>query len=95
MVKMLELKEDSRDGWMTASIAGHSGVHELARITEAEGLTLEHYGLTHVGQLFGRDDISGRIKMREDTDYSEDMIRDQAGLIIKCKNSRRTLQGHS
>jgi hypothetical protein len=93
MAKMLELNEESNDGWMTASIAGHSGVHELARITEAEGLMLEHYGLTHVGQLFGRDDITGRIKTGIDTDYPEDMTRDQAGLIIKCKNLRRTIQG--
>ncbi len=59
VTKMLELNEESRDGWMTANIARHSGVHELVRITETEGLMLEHYGLTHVGQLFGRDDIAG------------------------------------
>jgi hypothetical protein len=35
MARMLELNEESNDGWMTANITGHSGVHELARITEA------------------------------------------------------------
>jgi hypothetical protein len=54
MIKMLELNEEGSDGWLTANIAWHSGVHELARIMEVEGLLLEHYGLTHVGQLFER-----------------------------------------
>jgi hypothetical protein len=93
MARMLELDEESNDGWMTASIAGHSGVHELARIKEAEGLMLEHYGLTHVGQLFGSDDITGRIKTGIDTNFPEDITREQAGLIIICKNLRRALQG--
>ncbi len=68
-------------------------MQELARITEVEGLMLEHYGLTHVRQLFGKDDMTGRIKTMEDTDYPENMTKNQAGLTIKCKNFRRMLQG--
>jgi hypothetical protein len=37
--------------------------------------------------------MTGRIMTGEDSDYPEDMTTNHAGLTIKCKNLRRTLQG--
>jgi hypothetical protein len=61
MAKMLELNENSSDGWMTTSIAGHTAMHDLFRISAADGIMLENYGLTYAGQLFEKDDLTGQI----------------------------------
>jgi hypothetical protein len=93
MAKMLELNENSSDGWMTANIAGHTAMHDLYRISAADGIMLENYGLTYVGQLFGKDDLTGRIMTGVDIEYPEDMTANYAGLIMKCKNLRSLLHG--
>jgi hypothetical protein len=93
MAKMLELNEGSNDGWMPANIAGHSDMHELSRISAADGLMLEHYRLTYIGQLFGKDDMTGRIMSGVDTEYPEEIVTNHAGSTTKCRNLRRMLQG--
>ncbi len=94
MAKMLELNEGSHDGWMTkANIAGHSDMQELSRILAPDGLMLEHYRLTYIGQLFGKDDMTGRIMSGVDTEYPEEMMTNHAGSTTKCRNLRRMLQG--
>ncbi len=51
------------------------------------------YGLTHVGQLWGKDDITGRIARNTDAQYPEGIRINHGPLIDKCKNLRHKLQG--
>ncbi len=92
MAKMLELNEKSKEGWMTASIAGHTKANDIYRISAADGVVLDHFGLTHVGRLFGRDDMTGLTRTELDVDYTAEMTDRYAGLVTKCKNLRRRLQ---
>ncbi len=92
MAKMLELNEKSNEGWMTASIAGHTRASNIYHISAADGVVLDHYGLTHVGQLYGRDDMTGRIRTDLDADFTGAMMDRYAGLVTKCKSLRRRLQ---
>jgi hypothetical protein len=93
MAKMLELNETSNEGWTTASIAGHTKAGDIFRISAADGVVLDHFGLTHVGRLFGRDDMTGLTRTELDAEYPIEMIDRYAGLVTKCKNLRRRLQG--
>ncbi len=49
MADMPNINEKSKDSWATASIAGHSEMQDIHRITAADGITLAMYGLTHTG----------------------------------------------
>ncbi len=51
------------------------------------------YGLTHVGQLREKDDITGRIARNTDAQYPEGMRINHGPLIDKRKNLRHKLQG--
>jgi hypothetical protein len=93
MAELLELNEKTRDGWHTASISGHSESYDLFRISSAEGLILAHYGLNHVGQLFGISDITGQTILTQDTVYPEGLEGRYPELVIKCKNLRVKLRG--
>jgi hypothetical protein len=90
---MLELNETSNEGWTTASIAGHTKAGDIFRISAADGVVLDHFGLTHVGRLFGRDDMTGLTRTELDAEYPIEMTDRYAGLVTKCKNLRRRLQG--
>jgi hypothetical protein len=61
MVKLQKLNEEDGKGWLTAPLVGHSASPEIFSISMAEGLILEQAGLTHVGQLFGVDELTGRM----------------------------------
>jgi hypothetical protein len=92
MARMLELNEESDDGWMTASIAGHTSTLDIYRISAADGIVLDHYGFTYVGKLFGQDDMTGRIRLDSDVEYPREMMDRYAGLVMKCKNLRGRLK---
>jgi hypothetical protein len=92
MAKMLELNEKSKEGWTMASIAGHTKASDIYRISAADGVVLDYFGLTHVGKLFGRDDMTGLTRTELDVDYAAEMTDRYAGLVTKCKNLRRRLQ---
>ena len=92
IANMLELNEKSKDGWASASIAGHGAIQDIFRITAADGITLETFGLTYVGQLWGKDDITGRIDGSADVRYPDNMSLNHGGLITKCKNLRHNLR---
>ncbi len=68
MAKMLELNETSKEGWTMASIAGHTKAGDIFRISTADGVVLDHFGLTHVGRLFGWDDMTGLTRTDLDAD---------------------------
>jgi hypothetical protein len=93
MADMLKLNEKSKDSWATANIAGHSEMQDLYRITAADGITLATHGFTHVGQLWGKNDMTGRLDRNMDTRYPEDLEMNHRPLVDKCKNLRNRLQG--
>ncbi len=68
-------------------------MQDIYRITAADEITLAMYSLTHVGQLWGRDDITGRMDRNTDAWYPEGMAINHGPLIDKCKNLRQKLQG--
>ncbi len=68
MADILKLNEKSKDSWATASIAGHSEMEDIYRITAADGITLATYGLAHVGQLWGKNDMTGRLDRSTELD---------------------------
>jgi hypothetical protein len=48
-------------------------MHDLYKISAEDSIMLENCGLTYVGQLFRKNDITGRIMTGVDTEYPEDM----------------------
>ncbi len=92
MARMLELNEESDDGWMTANIASHTSMLDLYRISAADGIVLDLYGFTYVGKLFGQDDMTGDIRLDSDAEYPEAMVDRYAGLVMKCKSLRGRLK---
>jgi hypothetical protein len=61
MGEMMLRYEKSREGWMSGSIAGNNMSLPIYRITPAEGVVLHNYGIYRVAQLFGVNDLNGRI----------------------------------
>ncbi len=61
--------KNSKDGWMTANIASHTRMLDLNRISAADGNVLDHYGFTHVGKLFGQDNMTGCRRPELDAEY--------------------------
>ncbi len=54
---------------MTANIARHTRMLDLNRISATDGNVLDHYGFTHVGKLFGQDNMTGCRRPELDTEY--------------------------
>jgi hypothetical protein len=53
----------SREGWISGSIAGDHVSLPIYRITAAEGVVLHDYEIDRFGQLFGVNDLNGRIDL--------------------------------
>ena len=87
---LLGLNEKSRESWLTAPIAGHTLSPDLFRITEADGYYLGNNGLTHVSQLFGECYFTGGIRLGENANLPQNIIRDDY-LTNKCKILRQAL----
>jgi hypothetical protein len=92
MSSLLEMNENSREGWITANMAGNSATHDLFCISATDGVILANYGLTRVGQLFGQCPLTGQVAQMEDTDYPERLSMDYAHIVTKCKNLRHNLR---
>ncbi len=75
VANMLELKKgSSKDIRGTVGIAGHMA-------TAADGIRLELYGMPHVEQLLGRDDITRHISSSLDTNYSAGIMINHSGPV--------------
>jgi hypothetical protein len=75
VANMLELeKESSKDSRVTVGIAGHMA-------TAADGIRLELYGVPHVEQLSGRDDVTRHISTSLDTNYSTGIVINHSGPV--------------
>jgi hypothetical protein len=68
-------------------------MQDMYRITGADDIMLATYGLTQVGQLWGKDDITGRVSSNVNAQYPEDMRTNHSYLIDKCNNLRHRLKG--
>ncbi len=68
---MVELDENGKVTWGTAHFAGHSVIHSLHNISAADRVTLAHYNLSHVQQLFARNDLTRNIDVNQNATYPE------------------------
>ena len=92
MANFMQLNEQHKQNWTTAYIAGHSATHDLFQISAADGITLDHYNITYVYQLFRRNDLNGGFHPDQDAEYPERLCQEHAGLVQKCKNLRDNLR---
>jgi hypothetical protein len=58
MANFLQLNEQHEQNWTTAYIAGHPATRDLFQVSAADGITLAHYNITYVDQLFCRNDLN-------------------------------------
>ncbi len=87
----MQLNEQHKQNWTTAYIAGHSVIHDLFQISEADGITLAHYNITYIYQLFCRNDLNGGYHPDQDVEYLQRQCQEYTGLVHKCKNLRDNL----
>jgi hypothetical protein len=92
MAKLMELNENSGEGWLTAPLAGHSSSPPIFRISVAESLLLEQEGLLFVGQLFKTDDLTGRPLVGENREYGAG-VPPPIGNKCRLLRSRLNAQG--
>jgi hypothetical protein len=99
MGEMMLRNEKSREGWMSGSIAGNHLSLPIFRISAAEGVVLHNYGINRVSQLFGVNDLNGRIDLNtngsevEGGVFTEELVTRYPLLITKCNSLRRTIVG--
>ena len=89
--KLLQLSEESNQGWMAAGLAGHeksSGVYEISRL---EGYTLLHYGLTHILQLFPERELTAGLDLSRNIEYPPRLMQNHPFLVEKCKKLRSNI----
>jgi len=58
---LLDLQKLIKKTWSAAPILGHTKSNPIYRITLAKGLELCRNGFTCVAQLFGVDELTGKI----------------------------------
>jgi hypothetical protein len=87
MANMLQLQEKDQDTWLAMPIIGHSMLPAVYRITLAEGVMLTNLGYTHVAQLFGIHELTGKINKRS----AAAMNNVGASIRIKCAALREQL----
>jgi hypothetical protein len=63
-------------------------MHKVYEISAADGITLAHYGITYVKQLFGVNEMNGNIDINQNADYPMQLQTNHPWLIEKCKNLR-------
>jgi len=96
MSSLVEMNENSKD-WMSASIAGHGKSPQVGRISAGEGITLAGYGITHVGQLFQQDNMTGNVDTKKNASYPIMLVQNHPWTVNKCKMLRGRLadgRGH-
>lgn len=91
MASFLASNEKSSEGWRVAAIAGHSLATGLLRFSRMEGDILKENGIYMVQDLFGVNDLTGKLVTSSDRDYGQNQSMSGA-LISKCKQLRRLLQ---
>jgi hypothetical protein len=99
MGEMMLRYEKSREGWMSGSIAGNNMSLPIYRITPAEGVVLHNYGIYRVAQLFGVNDLNGRIDPNTNGSevegglFVEELVTRYPLIVIKCNSLRGTISG--
>jgi hypothetical protein len=99
MGDMLQRNEKSREGWLSGSISGNHVSPKLYKISAAEGLILNHYGLNRVAQLYGTNDLNGQIDTQtlasqtQPGVFTEDLITRYPLLVLKCNALATTFLG--
>ena len=88
---MHKLNDTNKDSWTSAPIAGHSLANPIFAINAAEGVTLVHFGLHYVEQLFPNNDLTGRLIMDQDADLGVRLGLANVALHNKCKNLRMAI----
>jgi hypothetical protein len=90
MADMLQRNEKSREGWLSGFISVNHISPKLYKISAAEGLIFNHYGLNRVAQLYGTNDLNGQIDTQTLASQSqsgvfiEDLITRYPLLVLKC-----------
>jgi hypothetical protein len=94
---MMLRNKKSREGWMSGSIAGNHLSLPLFRISAAEGVVLHNYGINRVSQLFGVNDLNGRVDLNTNGSeagggvFTEELVTMYPLLITKCNSLRRMI----
>jgi hypothetical protein len=97
--EMMLRNKKSREGWISESIAGNHLSLPIFRISAAEGVVLHNYGINRVAQLFGVNDLNGRIDLKmngsevEGGVFTEELVIRYPLLITKCNSLRRAIAG--
>jgi hypothetical protein len=84
---------------MSGSIAGNHLSLSIYRISSAEGLVRDNYGINKVAQLFGVNDLIVCIDLNtngsevEGGVFIEELVTSYRLLITKCNSLRRTIAG--
>jgi len=88
MASFIGSTETDKRTWSAAPILGHSRTNPIYRISVAEGLELYRGGLTFVAQLFGMDELTGKIDRNSNASLHQIANRN---LVQKCKALRSRL----
>ena len=82
---------DNSSGKLSSLIAGNSNLIESRRISIMKGITLKHHGITHCIQLFGINELTGRIDITSDRAYPESLQNRHSSTVEKCKQLRHKI----
>jgi hypothetical protein len=80
MASMLQLQENDGDTWLAMPILGHTLCHAIFRLSIADGIMLTGSGFTYVAQLFGLNELTGKIDKR----IAAAMNNVEANIRTKC-----------
>ncbi len=87
MAKLHYMNENSA-GKLSAMIAGNSNITLNSSITIIESITLQHHGITFCNQLFGINELTGRIDLATDREYPVALTERHKRTVEKCKQLR-------
>lgn len=88
MAKLLEANEQNTNGWQLSALAGHSIGQGLLMISRNEQEILAENGINVVQDLFGTNELTGKLQPSCERDYSH--LNGVSNFLIgKCKRIRK------
>ena len=84
MAAFLKLQETNNSTWLAMPILGHTLSNPILRLNITEGIELARLGFTYVAQIFGRNDLTGKIDKKVDAE----MLQVRQSIRNKCMTLR-------
>jgi hypothetical protein len=71
MSEFLKLQESNNSTWLAMPILGHSLSNPILRLNITEGIELARLGFTYVAQIFGRNELTGKVDKKVDAEMPQ------------------------